>query len=80
MTHIHNKEVTMSMQNEGKNVEGNTEQQKMHDGASSAGSAGTRDPGAEGETSASQDSQQSDMPPSETDDDQYDQGTVQRAP
>jgi hypothetical protein len=70
----------MSMQNEGKNVEDSTEQQKIRDGKGNAGSVSTGDIGAEGEPAVNQGSQQAEMPPSETDDDQYDQGTVQRAP
>jgi hypothetical protein len=70
----------MSMQNESKDVRGNTDQQKPGNNTGNIGSVGTGDSGAMGEAAARQGSQQAEMPPSETDDDQYDQGTVKRAP
>lgn len=53
-----------------------TDQQNIRD---NTGNTGTGDHGGTGEGAARQGSQQPEMPPSETDDDQYDQGTVKRS-
>lgn len=70
----------MSMQNEGKDVNANSDDQGMRPGTGTAGSGSTADPGAVPQPTAGEGGQQAEMPPSETDDDQYDQGTVRRAP
>jgi hypothetical protein len=79
----------MSMQNKGED----TNESGDHHGngaatgsVDSAGTGGASNPGAIGESVAGEDgqqpvqldSQQGAMPPSQTNDDQYDQGTVQR--
>lgn len=76
----------MSMQSEGEDVKGREDQRSTPDGVGGTDSAGTTNTGATkgpvadngGQQSGPQDSQQGAMPPSQTDDDQYDQGTVQR--
>lgn len=81
----------MSMNSEGKDAKGRDDHQSTQDDTSNAdsiGIGGTSDIGAvEGrvagkgtQQAGQQASQQSAMPPSQTDDDQYDQGTVQREP
>lgn len=70
----------MSMQNEGKDVKESSNRQGMPDGADSTVGVGEGDIGAAPQPGAGQGSQQAGMPPSKTDDDQYDQGTVRRAP
>lgn len=79
----------MAMQSEEKDAkEGNDQHQIRLDDPGSASSGGTGDMGAKGgqaadqgnQQSGTQSSQQGAMPPSETDEDQYDQGTIQRAP
>ena len=78
----------MSMQSEGEDAKGRDDHQSTPNDAGSADSGGASDTGAiggpaageEGQQSGQQDSQQGAMPPSQTDDDQYDQGTVQREP
>jgi len=57
----------MAMQNEDNDVKAHRDQQRMGDGAGS-------DPAVN--KPAETEEQQATMPPSETDDDQYDQGTV----
>jgi hypothetical protein len=81
----------MSMQSKGEDTKGSGD----HHGTGadtgsvdSVGTGGASNPGAPGESAVGkgdqqpvqQDSQQDAMPPSQTDDDQYDQGTVQREP
>ena len=73
----------MSMQNEGKDVKEGNDQQATRDGTGSAGSGGSGAMGGPAadqgnQQSGQQSSQQGAMPPSQTDDDQYDQGTVRR--
>lgn len=76
----------MSMQNKGEDAKGSVNQHGT--GADTGSVASAANPGAIEESVAGkgdqqpvqQDSQQGAMPPSETDDDQYDQGTVQREP
>lgn len=84
----------MSMQSEGKDTKGRNDDQSTRDGAGSAGSgespagdtidqeAGRAFSGSQqsSQQSSQQAGQQDAMPPSQTDDDQYDQGTAQRAP
>ncbi|MBD8529594.1 MULTISPECIES: hypothetical protein [unclassified Massilia] len=78
----------MSMQNKGADVKGPDDHQGARTDTGSADSVSTGDPGAiggsvagkDGQQPVQQDSQQGAMPPSQTDDDQYDQGTVQREP
>jgi len=60
----------MAMQNEDNDVNSHRDQQSMGDGTGKDADAG--------KPAATEDDQQAAMPPSETDDDQYDQGTVQR--
>ena len=67
---FHDKETSMAMQNEDNDVQANPDQRRTDDGTGSDAAAG--------EPAATEDDQQATMPPSETDDDQYDQGTVQR--
>lgn len=70
----------MSMQNENTDAKGSNDQQGT---PANTGKAGTgNDSGVTGgsEQSAQHTSQQENMPPSQTDDNQYDQGTVKRAP
>jgi hypothetical protein len=75
----------MSMQNEDTNVNGSNNHLST---PNNAGNAGTGDKSTFGTPTASpgnqqsspHTSQQAEMPPSQTDDDQYDQGTVKRAP
>ena len=67
---FHGEEISMAMQNEVNDVQANRDQQRMGDG--------TGNDNTTGEPAATEDDQQAAMPPSETDDDQYDQGTVQR--
>lgn len=62
----------MAMQNEDNDVKAHRDQQRMGDGTG-------KDDGV-GKPAETEDDQQAAMPPSETDDDQYDQGTVQREP
>lgn len=79
----------MAIQSEGKSTKGPDYQQSTRDDTHSAdrvGTGGTSNTGAtegpvEGkgsQQSGQQTSQPGAMPPSQTDDDQYDQGTVQR--
>jgi hypothetical protein len=73
----------MPMQSEGEDAKGRVAHQSARDetgSAGSGGSGGTSDTGAKGEPVPGEGSQQGTMPPSQTDDDQYDQGTVQREP
>jgi hypothetical protein len=63
----------MSTQNEGGDVKGRDDHEGIRPAKGDAGSTGAA--GAPGATAGNQ---QTDMPPSETDDDQYDQGTVKR--
>jgi hypothetical protein len=63
----------MSTQNEGEDVKGSSAPESLRSGKGNAGSTG-----AAGAPGATEGSQQAEMPPSETDDDQYDQGTVKR--
>jgi hypothetical protein len=67
---FHDEEISMAMQNEGDDVKANRDQQHMGNGI------GNDD--TPSEPAATEDDQQAAMPPSETDNDQYDQGTVQR--
>jgi hypothetical protein len=67
----------MSMQNEGEDVKGSSAPESPRSGKENAGITGDTD--AAGVPGATEGSQQAEMPPSETDDDQYDQGTVKRA-
>jgi len=60
----------MAMQNEDNGVNAHRDQQRMGDGPGNDDNAG--------EPAVTEDDQQAAMPPSETDDDQYDQGTVKR--
>ena len=75
MNHIPHNEVTMSMQSENTDTKQQIAQQP-----------GTQGPGQQGgaaggsEQSDENANQQGELPPSQTDDDQYDQGTVKRAP
>jgi len=66
---FHDGEISMAMQNEDNDVNVNSNQQRMGDGA---------DNNTVGNPATTEDDQQAAMPPSETDDDQYDQGTVKR--
>jgi hypothetical protein len=78
----------MSMQSEGEDAKGRDDHESTRKDAASADSGGTGDTGAaggpaagkDGQQPGQQDGQQDAMPPSQTDDDQYDQGTVQREP
>lgn len=80
----------MSMQSENKDTRENTDQQRRNDGVQGVSSDRARAAGTTAGPEAGQDSQQSDQssgasqenefPPNETDDEQYDQGTVRRAP
>lgn len=78
----------MSMQSEGKDAKEGTHQQITRADTGGTSTGGTGNIGVKEEQgvdqgnqqSSKQSSQQGAMPPSETDDDQYDQGTVQRAP
>jgi hypothetical protein len=78
----------MSMQSEGEDAKGPDAHQSTRNDAGSADGGGTGDTGAaeestvgeDGQQLGQQDSQQDAMPPSQTDDDQYDQGTAQREP
>ena len=67
---FHDKEISMAMQNEENDVNAHRDQQRMSDGTGNDDTAG--------EPAVTEDDQQAAMPPSETDDDQYDQGTVKR--
>jgi hypothetical protein len=70
----------MSMQSEGKDVKERNDQQATRDDTGSAGSGAMGGPAADqgNQQSGQQSSQQGAMPPSQTDDDQYDQGTARR--
>lgn len=78
----------MSMQNENKDSEARNHQSARDRTADSASGVDTSDTGAKerpalnqgNQQSGQQSSQQSTLPPGETDEDQYDQGTVQQAP
>lgn len=78
----------MSTQNEDTDVKGSNGTEIQQRTPDDAGNTGTGANGTIGKPAASQDgqqstphsSQQAEMPPSQTDDDQYDQGTVKRAP
>ena len=70
----------MSMQSEGEDVKERDAHQSTRDETGSGGSGGTSDTGVKAEPVPDEGSQQGTMPPSQTDDDQYDQGTVQREP
>jgi hypothetical protein len=76
----------MSTQNEGKELKESSHQQSMPDGEGNPGNpgnpgnVGSGNTGTTGQPGASQGNQQAEMPPSQTDDDQYDQGTVRRTP
>lgn len=78
----------MSMQSENKDSEVRNHQSTCNGTAGSAGGVGAGDTGATvrpvanqgNQQSGQQSSQQTTLPPSQTDDDQYDQGTVQQAP
>lgn len=67
---FHDEEISMAMQNEDNDVKAHRDQQRMGDGTGNNDTAG--------EPAITEDDQQAAMPPSETDDDQYDQGTVKR--
>jgi len=67
---FHEEEISMALQNENNDVNAHRDQQRMGDGTGNDDIAG--------EPAATEDDQQAAMPPSETDDDQYDQGTVKR--
>jgi hypothetical protein len=67
---FNDEEISMAMQNEDNDVAENRDQQRMGDGEGSDDTVGN--------PATTEDDQQAAMPPSETDDDQYDQGTVQR--
>jgi hypothetical protein len=67
---FHDEEISMATQNEDNDLKAHRDQQRMGDGTGNDDTAG--------EPAATEDDQQAAMPPSETDDDQYDQGTVQR--
>lgn len=67
---FHDEETSMAMQNEDNDVNAQRDQQRMGDGTGNDNTAG--------EPATTEDDQQAAMPPSETDDDQYDQGTVKR--
>jgi hypothetical protein len=70
----------MSMQSEGKDAKEGKDQQATRDGTGDSGSGSMGRPATDqgNQQSGQQSSQQGAMPPSQTDDDQYDQGTVQR--
>lgn len=78
----------MSTQNENTDVKGSNGSEIQQGTPNGTGNAGTGDNGTIGKPVASpgnqqstpHSSQQAEMPPSQTDDDQYDQGTVKRAP
>jgi hypothetical protein len=73
----------MSTQNEGKELKESSHQQSMPEGKGkpgNPGNVGSGNRGTMGQPGASQGNQQAEMPPSQTDDDQYDQGTVRRTP
>jgi hypothetical protein len=78
----------MSIQSQGDDAKGRDQHESTRNDAGGADSGGTSDTGAAGGPAtgedglqpAQQESQQDAMPPSQTDDDQYDQGTVQREP
>jgi glutaredoxin-related protein len=65
-----NEEISMAMQNIDNDVKANRDQQRMDNDTGSDDTVGN--------PATTEDDQQAAMPPSETDDDQYDQGTVQR--
>jgi hypothetical protein len=67
---FHDEEISMAMQNEDNDVKSHRDQQRMGDGTGNDDTAG--------EPATTEDDQQAAMPPSETDHDQYDQGTVKR--
>jgi len=69
----------MSMQSEGDDAKGPDDHQSTRNDAGGADSGGPAT-GENTQQPAQQESQQDAMPPSQTDDDQYDQGTVQREP
>jgi hypothetical protein len=78
----------MSIHSDGQDGKGRDDHQGTPINEGGAGSGGTSDTGAvggpatgeDGQQCGQEDSQQGAMPPSQTDDDQYDQGTVQREP